>query len=105
VAGEDSASEVFRIARDDPKLGPLACALSVTGNRRLNSIAAYNSSRCSKTAPIAAASASLTANIASRWARTVWAATSARSAFFMPARRVTLTLQLNTNARAADHTD
>ena len=53
-----------------------ACALSVTpGNSRRSSTAAENSPRCSNAARIAAASASLTTNIAGAWARTVWPAT------------------------------
>ena len=45
-----------------------ACALSVIpGNRRRSSMAAENSPRCSKTARIAAAFASVTTNIVGAW--------------------------------------
>ena len=57
-----------------------ACALSVMpGNRRRSSTAAANSPRCSNAARIAAASASVTTNIAGAWARTVWPATGAEA--------------------------
>jgi hypothetical protein len=53
-----------------------ACALSVTpGNSRRSSTAAANSPLSRKTARIAAASASLTTNIAGAWLLAVWAAT------------------------------